>query len=89
MALTIKELIAELSAIENQDQYVMYGYVLAEDFTLDREGEDYEITSKQFGEAIDSLSYDEDYFKGTMSDELWTDVQTYMEENYFDNEEDN
>ena len=89
MALTIKELIAELSAIENQDQYVMYGYVLAEDFTLDKEGEDYEITSKQFGEAIDSLSYDEDYFKGTMSDDLWADVQTYMEENYFDNEEDN
>jgi hypothetical protein len=89
MALTIKELIAELSAIENQDQYVMYGYVLAEDFTLDKEGEDYEITSKQFGEAIDSLSYDEDYFKGTMSDDLWADVQTYMEENYFDNEEEN
>jgi hypothetical protein len=89
MAMTIKGLIAELSAIENQDQPVMYGYVLAEDFTLDNEGEDYELTSEQFGEAIDSLSYDEDYFKGTMSEELWVDVQTYMEENYFDTEEDN
>jgi hypothetical protein len=90
MAMTIKGLIAELSAIENQDQPVMYGYVLAEDIgAMDNGGDDYELTPEQFGEAIDSLSYDEDYFKGTMSDELWTDVQTYMEENYFDNEEDN
>jgi len=89
MAMTIKGLIAELSAIENQDQPVMYGYVLAEVFTLDNEGEDYELTPEQFGEAIDSLSFDEDYFKQTMADDLWADVQTYMEENYFDNEEDN
>ena len=89
MAMTIKGLIAELSAIENQDQPVMYGYVLAEVFTLDNEGEDYELTPEQFGEAIDSLSFDEDYFKQTMADDLWADVQTYMEENYFDNEEEN
>lgn len=89
MAKTIKQLIAELSAIENQDQPVMYGYALAEDFTCDNNGEDYELTPEQFGEAIDNLSYDEDYFKQTMGEELWADVQTYMEENYFDNEEDN
>jgi hypothetical protein len=86
MAMTIKGLIAELSAIENQDQPVMYAYVLTEDIgPMDNEGEDYELTLKQFDEAIDSLSYDEDYFKGTMSDELWTDVQNFMEENYFNN----
>jgi hypothetical protein len=87
MAKTIKELIAELSAIDNQDQPVMYGYVLAEDLgAMDNNGEDYELTPKQFGEAIDSLLYDEDYFKGTMSDELWTDVQNFMEDNYFEDD---
>jgi len=90
MAKTIKQLIAELSAIENQDQPVMYGYALAEDIgAMDNHGEDYELTPKQFGEAIDNTSFDEDYFKRTISEELWDDVQTYMEENYFDNEEEN
>jgi hypothetical protein len=88
MAKTIKELIAELSAIDNQDQPIMYGYVLAEDVgPMDNNGDEYELTPEQFGEAIDSLSYDEDYFKGTMSEELWTDVQNFMEENYFENDE--
>jgi hypothetical protein len=88
MAKTIKDLIAELSAIENQDQPVMYGYVLAEDMgAMDYEGDDYELTAEQFGEAIDSLHYDEDYFKATMSEELWQDVQNFMEKYYFQEKE--
>lgn len=53
MSRTIRELIAELSANENQDQPVMYEYYLAEQFEF-ADGTP-SPTSEQFGEIIDSL----------------------------------
>ncbi len=52
-AKTIKELIAELSAIENQDQPVMYEYYLAEQFEF-ADGV-LTPTPEQFGEIINEL----------------------------------
>jgi hypothetical protein len=53
MAQTVRELIAELSAIENQDQPIIFEGYLAEHFEF---GDDKPTpTPEQFGEIIDSL----------------------------------
>jgi hypothetical protein len=53
MAQTVRELIAELSAIENQDQPIMFEGYLAEHFEF-ADGTP-SPTPKQFGEIIDNL----------------------------------
>jgi hypothetical protein len=54
MAQTIKELIAELSAIENQDQPIISAYWLADLFEF-ADGETATPTPEQFGKIIDEL----------------------------------
>lgn len=61
MATTIKQLIAELSAIENQDQPVMYEYYLAEAFEF-ADGETDTPTPEQFAKIIDEELSEADLF---------------------------
>ena len=58
MAMTIKEFIAELSAIENQDQPIASNYWLAEDFEF-ADGETATPTPEQFGVIISRMSLDD------------------------------
>lgn len=51
MSRTIRELIAELSAIENLDQPILFEYLLAENFEY-ADGTP-SPTAEQFGEVID------------------------------------
>lgn len=53
MSRTVRELVAELSAIENLDQPIMYEYYLAEQFEFADETPT--PTPEQFGEIIDNL----------------------------------
>jgi hypothetical protein len=50
---TIRELVAELSAIPDQDQPVIYAYWLAENFEFAFDG--LSPTKEQFAEAIEDL----------------------------------
>lgn len=52
MATTIKDIIAELTAIENQDQPVIFAYWTADLFEF-ADGETATPTPEQFGEIID------------------------------------
>lgn len=59
MAKTIRELIAELSTIENQEQPIIYEYLLAENFEY-ADGTP-SPTPKQFGKVIDKELSSQDF----------------------------
>lgn len=52
---TIKDLIKQLSEIENKDQPVIFQYFLAEHFEFSDADESYTATEKQFAQVAEDL----------------------------------
>ncbi len=88
MATTIKEIIAELSAIEDQDQPVIFAYWTADLFEF-ADGETETPTPEQFAEIIEEIS-EEDLFSdpyNIINDIVYDFMSKLNEEE--DEEEDN
>lgn len=75
MAQTIRELIAELSAIENQDQPIFSVWYVADDFEF---GDNKPTpTPEQFGEILNATNLDWTELSEQISDEVYDFMHKY------------